>query len=273
MLRIRQRREQLGMTVAAITKALGFSYNYWSQVENDRKVLTEEKLKILFGVLEIDDAEQERLLALRGSAKERGWWSDYSTLFSEELLRLYGLEHGAYGMRTFASLLVPGLLQTADYAHAVISSDTDFIRQIEVEQRVAVRLRRQERLCSDDPLQLTAVISQAALLQQFGGAKVLHAQLLHVISLIGEYDNIDVRVVPFSATKGVNFGGAPFYLIDFPDPLLPTLAWHESVAARGVIDDPAKVRDLNYIHAHAESEALSREDSLELIERTARELT
>src|SRR5699024_932925 len=111
-LRLRQRREQLGTDVATITQRINFSRNYWSAIENERKILSAEKLRTLLDLYEFDTDEQHELLELREAAKQRGWWSRYSGLFSDELLRLYGLEHGAYGIRTYESLLIPGWLQT-----------------------------------------------------------------------------------------------------------------------------------------------------------------
>jgi transcriptional regulator with XRE-family HTH domain len=115
-LRLGQRREQLGMDVQTITATLGFSRNYWSAVENERKILAEDTLRSVLNAFEFDDEEQRELVALREAAKRRGWWAPYSALLSEGTLRLYGLEHGAQGIRTYESLLIPGLLQTEDYA-------------------------------------------------------------------------------------------------------------------------------------------------------------
>jgi transcriptional regulator with XRE-family HTH domain len=272
-LRLRQRREQLGMDVKTITDRLVFSRNYWSAVENDRKILSEDKLAILLEILEFDDDEQRELLDVRESAKRRGWWARYSALFSEDLLRLYGLEHGAQGIRTYESLLIPGLLQTEDYARSLIASDLANIRQVEVDQRVEVRMRRQERLAGDDPLHLTAAISQAALLQQTGGPDVLRRQLLHLVSTIEDYpDSVEVRVIPFTATAGGVLGASTFHLIDFASPRLPTLAWQETVTAQGIIDDETQVRDLSMTHAQALTQGLNRQDSLDLIRRCAKEI-
>ncbi len=125
--RLRERRQQLGLDAAAVSKAVSISPANWSHVEADRRMLTEEKLQIMCDLLEIDGAERELIFELRATGKQRGWWQDYSALFSTELLRFYGLEYGAELVRTYDSVLIPGLLQTADYAHALIASDTTFI--------------------------------------------------------------------------------------------------------------------------------------------------
>jgi hypothetical protein len=147
------------------------------------------------------------------------------------------------------------------------------VRQVEVDQRVDVRMRRRDRLTSDDPLHLTAVISQAALLQQIGGPAVLKEQLKHLASMIEKHpDNLGVLVIPFTATACGLFGGATFHLIDFASPRLPTLAWQETVTAAGIIDDPLKVRDLSLTYGEALRRTLNAQDSLRLIRRSAKEL-
>ncbi len=147
-------RDELGIEGKAIPEALGFSRNYWSAVENERKILSEDKLTKLIDLFELDKHERRELLELREAAKQRGWWARYSGLFSDELQRFFGLEHGAQAIRTYESLLIPGLLQTEEYARAIMAADVA-IRQVEVDQRVEVRMRRQERLGDDDPLHLT----------------------------------------------------------------------------------------------------------------------
>ncbi|WP_286014747.1 helix-turn-helix domain-containing protein [Nocardia pulmonis] len=272
VLRIRRRREQLGVDIASILKALGITKAYWSLFENDRRLIPEEKLKALFSVLEFDDEERVELLALRSASKERGWWTRYGALFSDEAMRLWGMEYGALSIRCRESLMITGLLQTADYARAVMSTDTTFIRQAEVEQRVEVRMKRQERLTGDDPVELSCVMSEAALLQQVGGPEVLRGQLNHLISLLEEHENIDIRILPFTARGGLPQGGATFYLFDFDGPVLPTLAWHEFPVLAGFIDDAEKVQALNVSYSLVESAALSRDESLALIKQTAREI-
>jgi transcriptional regulator with XRE-family HTH domain len=272
VLRLRERREELGIEVKTITQALGFSRNYWSAVENERKILSEESLAKLIDLLEFDADERRELLELRVTAKERGWWARYSGLFDSELQRLFGLEFGAQSIRSYESILIPGLLQTADYTRAMMTPDVT-IRQVEIDQRIEVRLRRQERLGGDNPLHLTTIISEATLRQQLGGPAVLRGQLEHLATIIETHpDTIEVRVVPFTATSCSLFGAATFHLIDFENPRLPTVAWHETVTTWGIIDDPTQVRDLATAYGDALGRTLSKRDSLEMIRQRIKEL-
>lgn len=271
-LRLRKRREQVGVEVKTITQELGFTRNYWSAVENERKILSEESLRKLLDLFEFDAEERAELLELRAVAKERGWWARYSAVLNDELQRLVGLEQGAHSVRGFESLLIPGLLQTADYARALMTPDVN-LRQVEVEQRVEARIRRQDRLDGDSPLRLIELISEAALRQEVGGPAVLRSQLDHLTKMIEDYpETIEVRVLPFTARSCGLFGAATVHLIDFENTWLPTVIWSETVTSWGIIDEPTKVRDISGTYREGLKSALSRQDSLELIQQRVEEL-
>lgn len=272
-LRLKRRREQLGVEVRTITETLGFTRNYWSAVENERKILSLESLTRIIELFEFDDEEKEELLALRAAAKERGWWTRYSALFDNEIQRLYGLEQGARGIRDYENLLIPGLLQTADYTRAIMLPDVT-MRPVEVDQRVEARLRRQARLLDEnDPFTFTAVLSEASLRQQIGGPRVLRDQLRHLATLIKQHpDKLDIRVIPFTATACGLFGGATVVLIDFDNPQLPTLAWQETVTTWGIIDDPTQVRNLTTTYEDAYRLALDTRATLKMIHQYIKEL-
>ncbi|NKE62147.1 helix-turn-helix domain-containing protein [Lentzea sp. PSKA42] len=271
-LRLRQQRDQTGTEVRVITQALGFSRNYWSAVENERKILSEESLIKLVELLEFDAEERQELLELRAAAKERGWWMRYGNLLDSDLQRLIGLEASAETVRCYESLLIPGLLQTADYARAIMTPDAT-IRKVEVDQRVEVRLRRQRRLVDESPLRLVAIVSEAALRQQIGGPAVLRHQLEQLArSIEGREDRLEVRVIPFTATACGLFGAATVHLIEFPNPRLPTVVWQETVTTRGVIDDAGQVRDIMLTYQDALKHTLSAPKSLELIHQRIKEL-
>lgn len=264
-LRLRQRREQLGIEVKTITEKLSFTRNYWSAVENDRKILTPEKLTTLLALFELDEEEKLELMALREAARQRGWWMRYSALFSEQVFRYYGLEHGAQTIRTYESLLIPGLLQSQNYARALMSADVT-VRPVEVDERVHFRMLRQERLSGENPLKFTAVLSQAALMQQIGGPDVLYEQLVHLVGLIEDNrDTVEVRIIPFTATSCGLFGSSTLHLMDFASPRLPAIAWRETVTSMGIVEDTNSLRDMNRTYAEALDASLSNDETLALI--------
>ncbi|MGV9616534.1 helix-turn-helix domain-containing protein [Nocardia xishanensis] len=267
MLRIGRRRKQNDVSVSAIARELGFSISYWSKVEKER-VLAESKLDELMKLLDFDEAERQELHELRDVARQRGWWTNYSGLLSDEISRLYGLEHGADSARTYESILIPGLLQTADYARALIANDRARIRQVEIDRLVEIRLRRQQRLKGAEPLRLTAIVNEAALSQQIGGPEVMSDQVRHLAALIEEHvETLDLRVIPFEATGGGLLGGATFHLLGFDKSVMPDVAWTETLVHHAVIEETEPVRHLDTLFANALAEqALSREESLSVLE-------
>ncbi|MBF6164539.1 helix-turn-helix transcriptional regulator [Streptomyces gardneri] len=266
VLRLRELREQRGFDSAGFARRVGFTPANWSHVEKGRRVLTTETIGPVLELLEVEAEERAELLALLEASKQRGWWARSSALIGPELQRLYGMEYGAQSIRSYDSLVVPGLLQTEDYARALISADV-MIRPVQVEQLVAIRMRRQERLRGADPVELTAVFGEGTLLQQTGGPDVLRGQLRYLADLIEELDTVEVRVIPFAATAGAVLGGSSFHLIDFAGEQLPTFGWVESAVFGGAVEDPDLVRDLRFAYLRAVDQSLSRLDSLALIRR------
>ena len=148
----------------------------------------------------------------------------------------------------------------------MIESGSPNVRLAEVERRTEARLIRQKRLHADEPLRMTAVLSEAVLHQQVGGPSVLKAQLKHLADLVDQLaETLEVLVVPFEATGHHAMGGSAFHILTFPTDALPTLIWQETVTSTNLIIDPLTVREYALAHAEATKAALNRDDSLELI--------
>lgn len=274
-LRLGRLRSDSVLDDADVMKAVGISRPYWVQIFNGTRIPNEEKLRALAKTYGCGDDEQDELIDLRASAiDKRGWWLKYPALIRPEMQRLYGLEAGAHGIRCYNSLLIPGLLQSVGYARTVIGANTN-IRPFEVDQHLAVRMQRQNRLTGKDgekPLHLTAVFSQAALMQQTGGPDVLQEQLLHLLTLLEDHpDTIEIRVIPFTAAEGTALGGSTFHLLDFGSPQLPTLGWSETPTQADVVEDESEVNRLAYAYNQTLTQTLSAAKSLELIKEYARE--
>ena len=268
---LRMRRLELGIDVKTITQELSFSRNYWSAIEHERTIISADNLAKLAKLLKFGRDETTELMKLRETAKGHGWWSDYSEIIDADVQRLFGLEQGARAVRSYESLLVPGLLQSPDYARAVIDPAVT-IASVEVEERVELRLRRQARLGGDHPLHLRVLISEAVLRQQIGGLSVLQGQLDHLLRMIDENPKtLDLRVIPFSAQMHNLLGAGTLYILDFENPRLPTIAWQETVSTWGVIDEVNQVRDIVAAFDQATDRAISRAASRDLIQRHRKE--
>ncbi|MGV9674360.1 Scr1 family TA system antitoxin-like transcriptional regulator [Nocardia sp. NPDC003482] len=268
VLRLREWREKRGFDSATFARRVGFTPANWSHVEKGRRVLTGNTIGPVLDLLEVPEPDREQLLALLAASKTRGWWSGSAALLGPEPLRYYGMEYGAARVRGYDSLVVPALLQTESYARALIAADVT-TRPVQVEQLVAIRLRRVERLRDADPIRLTAVLGEAALVQQVGDPEILRAQLSYLVESLTELDTVEVRVLPFDAPAAAALGGASFQLLDFTA-ALPTFAWVENAVLRGGVDNPDQVRELAFAYERALDRALGPADSAALIRRYAR---
>ncbi|MFI9511241.1 helix-turn-helix domain-containing protein [Nocardia sp. NPDC052566] len=271
-IRLRQRLELLDIKVPALCKAMGFTPAYWSHIMTGRKVFTEETMTKLLDHLEFPSDERDEFLELRAAAKEPGRWARYSTLFGEELMRLYGLEQGAHTLRLHEAVLVPAMLQSPEYMRALMTSPYGVRSVVEADQYIEARMLRQERLIGAQPLYLTAMLTAPVLLQSPWGEEIQLAQLRHIKQLMEDHpDTIDVRVIPLDTPECLAMSGN-VYLIDFESPRLPTLAWYENALFGQVVEDPVQVRNLSFVYNNVFAAVPSRDESYAFIDKTAREL-
>lgn len=272
-LRLREHREHSGLTAVAAAKAARLTQPYVSGVEGGKLKITDVRLKALAKAYRLSEESYAGLVELRAAAETRSWWQGYTGLFNDDTLRFFGYEHGATAIRSYDGGLIPALLQTEDYARAVIRGAGPNIRLADVERVLEARLIRQHRLTGPDPLRLTAVITEAVLHQQVGGRAVLAAQLRHLAAVAEQCSStVDIRLVPFTADAFHALGGSSFHLLEFPSPRLPTLLWQETVTATSLIDHPVRLREFDSAWTQATERALSTADSLRLIRQFAKEL-
>jgi hypothetical protein len=273
--RLRHRRESLpGLTVKGIADQLDVTRNYWTLVETNRAILTEPNMAKVLDILGFNDdpGEAAELAELHRQARTRGWWQDYRGMYPDEGMRFFGLEAGADRIRSFESLLMPGLLQHADYARVVIGADPQY-SPVELDQRVAIRMKRQERVWGDQPLKMSYILSEAVLHQFVGGRELQIRQLQHLIGAIEQlWENLEVRVVRFTTDIGVLASASTLVLMDFPSAHLETVAWQEAIRPLGVVDDPERIRRLELGWDTGKRSALDRESSLALIRSVAEDL-
>lgn len=275
-LRLRERRTDLSINVKRIASELGFTRNYWSAVENDRTLLAMDKLEAIFDLFDFDEAERVELRDLREAARGRGWWMDYPLLDTEELRQVrdfFGLESGAERIQVFEGAVMHGLLQTEDYARAIMSNHPA-ISMLQVNQMVEIRMRRQQTIRGPAPAHLTVVLSEAAIHQEIGGRRVLADQLRHLLGQIEELsDTLDVRIMPFSATEGGILGTATLSMLDFPGPRLGRLIFHGSVGPMEQIEHESLRLQVELSYQHALDSCLDPSQSAQAIDERIKELS
>ncbi|MET9297010.1 helix-turn-helix transcriptional regulator [Streptomyces sp. NPDC003077] len=216
---LRNLRDAAGLTTAQAAEALDCTKGKISRIENGRVALRLPDLAAMLLAYEVKDTQlRERLTSLARKANRRrrdGWWNQYGAVLADTYRDYIALEAMAATIRTFQAQLVPGLLQTPDYTRALTVASQRWDSADEIEKFVQVRITRQERLVGHCPLNLWAVISEAVLLQEVGGAKVMGPQLQYLLDA-SDAPGITVQVLPFSRGAHASMFG-PYVVMGFPE--------------------------------------------------------
>ncbi|MGA8112784.1 MAG: helix-turn-helix transcriptional regulator [Actinocatenispora sp.] len=269
--RLRQYRDQSGLTATEVGKRIGCSQAHISVIESGKPKLTQDRLTQLAELYDVGSTTAKELETLRREATSRAWWHEYSGFFSEQLQRFFGYEAGAEHVRGYHSELVHGLLQTEDYARAIIRGGSPHVRLTEVDRRVEARMIRQQLLTDSNPLHVTSILSESAIRQQIGGAATMRAQLRHLVSLAEEHPHVTLHVLPFSAGTHPSIG-APYQILSFTSGLLHDIVWQEILTSTDIVDQPNKVTEYVMTFHETARLALDEGESLDLITRVAGEL-
>lgn len=232
---LRRLREARGITREEAGDAIRASHAKISRLELGRVGFKERDISdllTLYGV--VDPTEREAFLALARKANSPGWWHQYSDLLPSWFETYLGLEQSAEMIRCYEAQFVPGLLQTAAYARAIIQLAHGHEPPTEIERRVALRRRRQEVLNRTDPPALWAVIDEAALRRPIGGVHVLRAQIEHLIEC-AQRPNVTMQILPYRV-GGHAAAGGPFTVLRFAEPELPDIIYLEQLTSALYLD-------------------------------------
>ena len=212
----RKLRDQAELTMEEASGSLGWHQSKLSRVENGRSgVRAHEVARVLdlYGVSSPE--EREALAALAREGKQRVWWQPYSDVLTQRYASYIGFEAEAVAMRCFQTVLVPGLLQTADYARATIQALQPESSSEDVRALVEVRLARQNAvLAREEPLSMWAILDEAVLRRQVGGHGVRDKQLLRLAEA-ADQPHIVLQVLPFDSGTHIGMLG-PFVILEFP---------------------------------------------------------
>jgi hypothetical protein len=196
-------------------------------------------LLTLYGVAD-DDPERERLLSLMREANAPGWWHRFGDIMQSWFQPYVGLESAASVIRTYEPQLVPGLLQTREYARAVVRAMNHRSPSAEIERLVELRATRQQQVLHRDPAPtLWAVIDEAALRRPVGGVGVLRGQLLALIDA-AQQPNVRIQVMPFDVGGHTGLTGA-FTILRFPEQDLSDVIYLELLTSALYLDRPHDV--------------------------------
>jgi hypothetical protein len=182
-----------------------------------------------------------------------------------------GLEEEASEIRTYEPELIPGLLQTEGYSRAVVLADVEVPPDDEVEQSIAVRMRRQERLQGEDAPKMWVVLNEAALRREVGGPETMREQLRHLIE-VSRPNKVVIQVLSYGAGAHPAMDGS-FVILRFPEPADPDVAYVQYRRGSLYLEEPSDVGAYAEVFDHLRARALGPDESRALIGRMADQMT
>ena len=223
---------------------LGMSEPTLHRIETGKTPVTAANVRALCWLYGVDQSHTDALAELAIGTSHEEWWDTNPVI--PEWFKLYvGLEASALRICTYEGEIVPGELQTEEYALAVFSAEK-VASDEDARRHVTLRVQRQRALFGRDPApQLVTVLGESALTTPVGGAAVLKAQLEH-LRTIAQADNIEIRVLPFSIGAHAAMAGA-FRILDFEDPEDPDIVYLESHVGALYLEEPEEVAEYRRI--------------------------
>nr|WSX53030.1 helix-turn-helix domain-containing protein [Streptomyces sp. NBC_00974] len=224
---LRALRDRSGLTSGEAARLVGWHQSKISRIETGRSGVKVADIRLLLDAYGSVASPQQRALleALSVSAagpapgadtgRGREWWHDYRGLLPQEYRDFISLEASARAARTVELSVVPGLLQTPQYARAVTRAALGGLPEPKVDALVDVRLARQSVLRADPPLELSAVLDEAVLRRKIGGPGVMAEQLRYLVE-VSSMPQVRLQVLPFSVGGHLGLTG-PFVIFSFPN--------------------------------------------------------
>jgi transcriptional regulator with XRE-family HTH domain len=268
---LRSLREAARLTCEEVAEHLECSASKISRVETGRVSVSPRDVRDMLSLYGVDPQRLDSLVQLARESRQKGWWHAYSDTIQPRFATYVGLEDAASEIRTYEVNLVPGLLQTEDYARSVISAG-NLTSSLEAAERwIALRMARQPMLLSGhNSPQLWAVLDEAVLHRTVGGPGLMRLQLEHLVD-VASRPNVAVQVIPYSA--GAHPGmGKPFVILSFPERADPDVIYLEDLTSTLYLEDVDEVDRYNVLFNHLRATALSFEESAALMTSVAKEL-
>ncbi|MGH3391045.1 MAG: helix-turn-helix domain-containing protein [Actinomadura sp.] len=263
---LRELREEKGITLKTAGRRVERSSGSLSLIENGLQPLRLRDLKHILDVYELpDNALRAGLMQLADQARQTGWWTAFKDLATSSDLDYASLEFDATVLDSVDTQFIPGLLQTEDYARAIMRSSLTEGLLEKADQWVAFRMARQQILRSPNPPQLRAIIDKAALRRVKGGAEVMRAQL-HRLVEESDHGHITVQVLPFSCTADPGVNGT-FTMLEIGQPSVFGTVLIDHLTGRLTLDDETDLVRYRETFERASVVALSETDSRTLIQR------
>lgn len=252
-----------------VAKHMERNESWISRLERGRTGIRRHDLDRLLDLYQVGPDVRTELGELARGGRERGWWSKYSGVLSKQYSSYIGFEAEASRLLIYESLVVHGLLQTEDYARALLRAGAPEESMGVVDRKVEVRLSRQKRLTDENPLSLWVVLDEAVLRRVIGGNLPAHlGQLDRLIDVAENSSTIRIQAVPFRDSSHPGMLSS-FTIVNFPGD--PEMVYIEGLTG-DLYEDPPESERYRVVFDNLRAAALSDTSTIELIKRVRAEL-
>ncbi len=269
---LRRLRSESGLTRDDVASRLEWHPTKITRIETGQWTrLNPRDVRDLLDIYGVTDPDQrEALVQLARESRQKGWWHSYGDVLPSEYSHFIGLEAEAASVRTYQQVLVPGLLQTEDYARAVIRAFRPHDDTEGIDRRVAVRHQRQRRVTEERSLQLSAVLGEGVV-QQFVGDRTVTAVQLRFLAETNDLPNVMIQVLPYAAgAHGAMVGS--FEILGFPEPIDPDVVYLENMASALFLERPEDITRYVQVFDYLRATALSPQATSDMLAAAAEEL-
>lgn len=265
---LRRLREEAGLTIEQVAERMEVSSSKISRIETARVSTPPRDVRDLLDIYEITGPQRLALLTIAREARQKNWLDAYSDL---SFAAATDMELAASSIRIYSGLVVPGVLQTADYARAVLRAIRMDLGPHEIEHRVELRRRRHSFLVRGEYPAFSVVMDEAALRRAVGGPEVMRAQLQHLVEAAG-ISNVTFQVLPFRAGAHAGMDGE-FTLFSFAEAADHDVVYLENTTSDVYREDSDAIRRYNLLFDHLKAKALDSAHSVKFLAKVAKELS
>jgi len=268
---LRRLREGHSLKLEEVAEELSLAPSTLSRIETGKAPTKSAYLMAMLDMYKVDDlAARKVLIDMAREGHRKGWWSIYDDVLPSGFDIYVGLEAEAQGLRSYETDLVHGLLQTTDYALAVLRELRAKDSEEQIARAVDLRMQRQRLLEQDPPLDFWLILDEGAIRRNIGGRGVMRPQLEHLIQA-SRWSNVTLQILAFEAGAHAGLVG-PFSILEFPERTDSDVAYTESVGGMIYLEKDREVRACTEAFDRMRAAALSPSASLELIHQVSHEL-
>ncbi|MDA3649855.1 helix-turn-helix domain-containing protein [Saccharopolyspora indica] len=267
---LRRLRAQAEVTQQQAAGHLGCTQAKIGRFETAKRSPSVGDVSALLDFYGVEGCERDQLINLARDARKRGWWHSYSDVLPEWYETYVGLEAEASSIHTYEAEAIPGLLQTREYAHAITKATLIRADESEISRRVDLRIQRQQRVVGENPLELWAVVGEAALRRRVGGPGVLRRQLEHLLKLV-QLPHVTLQVMPLDAGAHPAQAG-PFVILRYSNHIDPDVVYLETHVGGLYLEREIELSNYVTMMDHLRAHAVDPDGSVELMQQRIGEL-